>query len=325
MGAKVSFMALERLKPLAKKSIPYPARRWLLAQQQRLKQEKQDLFDRIIVRKLDFTNREGLLNFNFGLFANHKKRGVTALLRVKNEESKIHYCLKSIYKLFDEIVFVDNGSEDKTLEVVRDFKYQEDKQDKVKIYFFPFKQARFGPEHRDTPEDSVHSFTYYSNWSLSKCSFDWVCKWDGDMVLRKENREPFRRFLKRIQKGKKMCWIVYGQTIYRDSASNHFLPRGEINGEMRIFPNGFRPRFYKVDLYELLKSEPPLEEGQFDGVLFYELKFVTTDEFSHWSISDIPTERKKRELENFQLVKRNDISSPRFEKLPSSFLDDQIR
>jgi hypothetical protein len=145
------------------------------------------------------------------------------------------------------------------------------------------------------------------------------------MILRKESREPFCRFLGQIQRTGKKCWIVFGQAIYRDLASNYFLARGEINGEVRIFPNGFNPRFYKVDLYEILRSEPPVEEAQFDGVLFYELKFVNSDEFSHWSITDIPTERKKRELENFHLVQKNDISSARFEKLLSGFLDDQIR
>ena len=145
------------------------------------------------------------------------------------------------------------------------------------------------------------------------------------MILRREAKEPFKRFLHQLQKRHKMCWMVFGQAVYRDSAGNHFLARNEINGEIRIFPNGINPRFYKVDLYEMLRSEPPLEEGQFDGVLFYELKFVNTDEFSHWSITDIPTERKKRELENFHLVKKNNISNARFEKLLSGFLDDQIR
>jgi glycosyltransferase involved in cell wall biosynthesis len=320
----VSSMGLQWLKLLARKTLSHPARQWVRDQRQRIIQKKQDLYERVIIRKQDFRNREGLLNFDFSLFASHQKQGVSALLRVKNEEEKIYHCLASIHDVFDEIVFIDNDSEDRTLEIVCEFKQRHDREDKIKIYSYPFKIARCGPEHFNTPEDSVHSLCYYYNWALSKCLLKYVCKWDGDMILRKEAREPFKRFLQQLKRHK-MCWIVFGQAVYRDLASNHFLARGEINGEIRIFPNGFNPRFYKVDLYELLKSEPPLEEGQFDGVLFYELKFVTTDEFSHWSISDIPTERKKRELENFQLVKRNDISSPRFEKLPSSFLDDQIR
>jgi glycosyltransferase involved in cell wall biosynthesis len=320
----VSSIVTDWPKALLKRTVPYPARLWLRDQQHSLIETKTNLYHRFIVRKQDFRNRESLRNFDFSLSANHKNPGVSALLRVKNEEEKISYCIKSIYDCFDEIVFVDNNSTDRTLDVILSFKRHEDHQDKIKIYFFPFNQARFGPEHNDTPEDSVHSFTYYSNWSLSKCSFSWVCKWDGDMVLKRDGREAFRKFLQEIQRGKKMCWTVYGQTIYRDVCGNHFLAVGEINGEIRIFPNGLRPRFYKIDLLEFLDSQPPLDEGVFDGVLFYELKFVDTDEFCHWGITEIPTDRKKRELENFRLVQKNMISSATFEKLAPTFLEDQI-
>ena len=71
--------------------------------------------------------REGLANFNFRRRANHKRQGVSAMLRVKNEASKIYYALKSIYQVFDEIVLVDNASTDRTLEIAREFKTKEDK------------------------------------------------------------------------------------------------------------------------------------------------------------------------------------------------------
>lgn len=317
----ISSAASAWLKPLVRKTVPYPARQWVRAQQERFLQTKQDLYERLVLREQQFTNLEGVLNFDFKLSANGKRRGVSALLRVKNEQDKIYHCLASIYPIFDEIVFVDNGSEDKTLEIVRAFT---DKQAKIRLYSYPFHIARCGPEHFNTPAHSVHSLCYYYNWSLSKCSFNYVCKWDGDMVLRKENRESFRHFLKQIQTNKKMCWIVYGQTVYRDVEGHYYLARGEVNSEVRIFPGGLNPTFSKVNLYEMLRYDPALDEGTFDEVVFYELKFASTDEFSHWSVRDIPTDRKKRELENFHLIKSGDISTAKFEKLSSNFLDSQI-
>ena len=117
------------------------------------------------------------------------------MLRVKNEASKIYYALKSIYQVFDEIVLVDNGSTDRTLEIAREFKTKEDKSDKIKIYFYPFTLARCGDENYGTPEDSVSSLAYYYNWTLSKCSCRYVCKWDGDMVLRRKRVNPSGNFL----------------------------------------------------------------------------------------------------------------------------------
>lgn len=320
----VSYIATDWLKPLAKKTLPGAARRWIRNQLERVAQTKQDLRDRVVVRKQEFTNNERFVNFNFGLSANPKRQGVSAMLRVKNEESKIYYSLKSIYKLFDEIVLVDNASTDRTLEIARAFKTHEDKDDKIKIYFYPFEIARCGDENYATPEDSVHSLTYYYNWALSKCSCRYVCKWDGDMVLRSEVRGSFRRFLKQIQTGKTCGWIVYGQTVYRDAQRQYYLAKDEINSEIRIFPNRISTRYRKIDLFELLSSNPPLTQDKLGGVTFYELKFTDEDEFSHWSSSDIPTARKKRELENFHLVKTNNIHSSKFQKLPATFLEDQI-
>jgi glycosyltransferase involved in cell wall biosynthesis len=320
----VAAVATAWLKPLARKTLPDAARLGLRNQLERVLEAKQDLYDRIIVKKREFTNKEGFVNFNFSLIANRKREGVSAMLRVKNEESKIYYSLKSIYEIFDEIVLVDNGSTDRTLEIAREFKIEEDQTDKIKIYFYPFKLARCGDEHYGTPEDSVCSITYYTNWALSKCSCRYICKWDGDMVLRKEVRKTFREFLGQIQTGRKCGCVIYGQTVYRDGGRQYYLAKGEINGEIEIFPNRINTWFRKVDDFELLSSNPPLREAQVAGVTFYELKFTDENEFSHWSISEYPTERKKREFENFQLVKKNNILDSRFEKLPATFLDDQI-
>ena len=320
----VAAVATAWLKPLARKTLPDAARLGLRNQLERVLEAKQDLYDRIFIRQQEFTNRECLANFNFRRTADHKRQGVSAMLRVKNEESKIYYALKSIYEIFDEIVLVDNASTDRTLEIAREFKTKEDKSDKIKIYFYPFRLARCGDEHHDTPEDSIYSIAYYTNWALSQCSCRYICKWDGDMVLRKEVRESFRRFLGQIQTGRRCGWVIYGQTIYRDAQRQYYLANGEINGEIEIFPNRMSTRFYKVDVFELLSSNPPLREAQVPGVTFYELKFTDEDEFSHWSSSDFPTERKQREFENFQLVKRNNVFNSRFEKLPATFLDDQI-
>lgn len=322
----VGLNLLRYLKVLVKTSVravlPLSARNWIRHQQRRI----HSLWNKRIRKRQDFENREGLLNFNFTLFESRLREGVSALLRVKNEEEKIHYCLMSIMDIFDEIVLVDNGSEDKTLDVVRKFKETYDKtEDKIKIYSYPFKIARFGPEHFNTPEDSVCNSTYYYNWNLSHCSFKYVCKWDGDMVLRRKAKKSFKTFLERIQKDEKKCWVLFGQTIYRDLRGNYHLAVGEVNSEIEVFPYGFNPRFYKIELLMALQSRPKLRVDKFEEIVFYELKFVNENEFSHWSTNGCPpTERKKREWENYHLVKEGNIDKGRFEKLSSSFLEDEV-
>lgn len=293
--------------------LPRGLRRWIR------RQERKALSTLRTVRakRQQFENREGFLNFNFVLAESRGRDGTSAMLRIKNEETKIDYCLQSIYDVFDEIVLVDNFSQDRTLELVRAFKQENDKEDKIKIYCYPFNVARCGSEHLQTAEDSVRSLVYYYNWALSRCSYRYVCKWDGDMVMRKETRESFKDFLQQIQTEKKL-WVLYGQTIYRGLDGSYY--RAEVNSEIMIYPYGFNPRFRKLDLYEAIVSEPPLPVGEFSEVSFYELKFTDEDEFSHWGTVDFLTTRKRRERKNFELVKMGDVSE-RFEKLPASFLE----
>jgi glycosyltransferase involved in cell wall biosynthesis len=309
------------LKSMVRAIVPLDARNWIRTQ----RSNKSSAIKRFVRLKKDFRNREGLKNFDFTLFESRGTPGVSAMLRVKNESEKILNCLRSISDIFDEIIFVDNGSEDKTLEILRQFKEETDKGNKIKIYHYPFKIARCGQENLLTPEDSLSSLAYYYNWTLSKCTFRYICKWDADMILRKEAREPIKRFLRQIQRDQKKCWALYGQTIYRDLRGNYYLSKGEVNSEIRIFPYGFNPRFGKVELYEALKFERPLPVEHFDAISFYELKFVNENEFSHWSTDDIPpTPRKKREWENFYLIRTGNIDSARFEKLSLSFVSDEV-
>lgn len=77
---------------------------------------------------------------------------------VKNEESCLDKCLQSV-KDFDEIVIVDTGSVDKTIEIAK--KYTD------KIYHFEW----------------IDDFSKARNYSLSKCTGDWIFVIDADEVL----------------------------------------------------------------------------------------------------------------------------------------------
>lgn len=260
-------------------------------------------------------NIEGFLNYNFTIRSLNKHQGVSAMLRVKNEGEKIIFCLNSIINLFDEIVLIDNHSTDKTVEKVRVFKQTRDPKDKIKLFAYPFQVARCGSENKKTPESSVSSLAYYYNWALSHCSYRYVCKWDGDMILKLESEAAFKAFLEDIQHKRPQCWYLYGQTVYRDERGDFFLSKEEINKEIMLFPYGSRTRYHKIDLYEYLKSIPELPRKIFDEIVFYELKFVDEDEFSHWSSFEFPSGRKQLEWQNFQAVRTGMIDPDRFERI----------
>ena len=120
-------------------------------------------------------NREGIQEYNIAEDW-YKKRapGISAMIRIYNEEQWIGPCLESILPFFDEIVITVYCT-DRTKEIAKSFK-----SDKIKIYDYPFKLEEVNGY---SYKDSVHDTAYYYNWSLSKTTKTTACKWDADMIM----------------------------------------------------------------------------------------------------------------------------------------------
>ena len=83
---------------------------------------------------------------------------ISVSMIVKNEESCLEKCLESV-KDFDEIIIVDTGSTDRTVEIAK--KYTD------KIYYFEW----------------CDDFSKARNFANSKCSGDWILSNDADQIL----------------------------------------------------------------------------------------------------------------------------------------------
>ena len=86
---------------------------------------------------------------------------------VKNEEKNLAKCLNSVENLVDEIVIVDSGSTDKTIEIAKTFG--------AKIFKREF-----------------DSFSNQKNYALSIATNEWVLHVDADEVLSKELVEEIK-------------------------------------------------------------------------------------------------------------------------------------
>jgi len=116
---------------------------------------------------------------------------ISASLIVKNEENHLRTCLESI-KGVDEIVIVDTGSSDNTIEIAK--KYTE------KVYY--------GEEYL-WQDDFAHS----RNQSLQLCTGDWILIIDADEVLEEGGLKKLRNAIKKTSKT--------GLDFTAASASNH--------------------------------------------------------------------------------------------------------
>lgn len=92
---------------------------------------------------------------------------ISLCMIVKNEEKHIARCLDSVAELVDEIIIVDTGSTDRTVEIVSNYT--------SKVYTYPW-------------EDD---FSKARNYSFSKASMDY-CMWmDADDILEETERDKF--------------------------------------------------------------------------------------------------------------------------------------
>jgi tetratricopeptide (TPR) repeat protein len=101
---------------------------------------------------------------------------VSLCMIVKNEQSHLARCLRSVKPLVDEMIVVDTGSSDHTLDIARIFG--------AKVYDFPWK----------------NDFSKARNFSLSKAAGDWILVLDADETISVKDYEEFRRILKLSQR-----------------------------------------------------------------------------------------------------------------------------
>ncbi|RKX21112.1 MAG: glycosyltransferase, partial [Candidatus Zixiibacteriota bacterium] len=88
---------------------------------------------------------------------------ISACMIVKNEEELLPGCLDSIRDLVDEIIIVDTGSDDKTMEIARSYG--------AKIFEQPWEG----------------NFSKHRNYSMEQATSDWILIIDADEKLDNSN------------------------------------------------------------------------------------------------------------------------------------------
>lgn len=94
----------------------------------------------------------------------------------KNEEEHLERCLKSLEPLNAQIIFVDTGSTDKTVEIAK--KYTEH------IYHEPWR----------------NDFSWHRNHSFSLCTGDWILQIDADEELTYDTEKSPSQLLRSLEK-----------------------------------------------------------------------------------------------------------------------------
>jgi len=135
---------------------------------------------------------------------------LTLCMIVKNEERYLRDCLDSAVGIVDEIVVVDTGSEDETIEIAKSFG--------AKLYNFEW----------------INDFSAARNFALSKSNGRWILYLDADERLSADSKEE----LKAIIKGKEL----FGAQCIIDCLDSH-NNKPSVIVYPRLFPNDERLKF----------------------------------------------------------------------------------
>lgn len=100
---------------------------------------------------------------------------ISACMIVKNEEKNIEKCINSYKEIVDEIIVVDTGSEDNTVEIAKDLG--------ASVYFFKW----------------INDFAAAKNYALDKAKGDWIIFLDADEYFGQNSAKKVRGILKSLQ------------------------------------------------------------------------------------------------------------------------------
>jgi glycosyltransferase involved in cell wall biosynthesis len=102
---------------------------------------------------------------------------------VKNEEKFLRECLESVKSVADEIVIVDTGSTDRTIEIAKEYNAN----------VFPFEWS--------------NSFSAARNFALSNCTGNWILYLDADERLSEKSIEELKKNIIRPEKFGIKCTV----------------------------------------------------------------------------------------------------------------------
>lgn len=140
------------------------------------------------------SDKEYEYHIDIDSFSRKLPRGVSGILRVKNDAEFLAESVDSCIGALDELIIVYNGCTDESPGIIREKAVQYG--DKIKCYeYTPVVYANNLTDEeynfvKQLPENSPHLLANYCNYALTKVSYEFVVKIDADQIY---NTEEFRK------------------------------------------------------------------------------------------------------------------------------------
>ena len=243
------------------------------------------------------------------------KNGISLIIRAKNEEINVKICIESVIDLVDEIIFVNNNSNDKTGYIAEELskKYKH-----LKVYHYFLDVNKVGKQHQEAiKKGDKNTLGNYYNWCLSKATYINVIKWDADFICIRENfKQMINNYELRTKNENFALWFT-GLTMFIHKNTSYININSFYN-EYRIFSYQNQFQWYDGDYCEY--TEPYLNDCRFkyriNYPIFYEMKNTSLNEFE--SRSSLLDSRDQRDFELIELLKKNKIDDNNLIKIQNT-------
>jgi hypothetical protein len=157
--------------------------------------------------------------------------------------------------------------------------------------------SRSGPEHHETPLNSMRSLTYFYNWSSSHGRKRYALKWVGDVVPTLQGERVLRDLAWQLQ-GSDEAITLRRDPVYVESDCVAYVDTTPGRAEPWGWRNSPAYTFSKACDRELMLPWPGDPETRLPDAVCFELKWLDADEFAHWPCTDfkaVANNRKRRD------------------------------
>ncbi|MDF2802877.1 MAG: glycosyl transferase, partial [Anaerocolumna sp.] len=149
---------------------------------------------------------------------------ISLCMIVRNEENSIRRCLSSIIDMVDEIIIVDTGSQDKTIDICNEFG--------AKVYPYTWQE----------------DFSAARNFSIKMATSDWILWMDADEELITTNKNGLKKLLEDNNEA------LFVKMIHFLNGEISEAKQDYISYHNRLFPNN-KGYFFEGIIHERLTCD----------------------------------------------------------------------
>jgi glycosyltransferase involved in cell wall biosynthesis len=186
----------------------------------------------------------------------HRPNGLSVMMTVKDEEDWIEKSITSIADVADEVVAVDNGSEDTTPAILNTL--QRRMAGKLRVFRFP-------------REDYCAAV----NFTLAQTRYNWILRWHGDFIARTTGDFAVSRLAERVRAlDRRRYFCIWIGPVSLDGDLFHQIPQAKVELEPFIFVYSPALHYKQIGRFETLQAPWYYERIEWPELYCFHMRYV---------------------------------------------------